>query len=1055
MSRKIIRRRTKRLALACLAASLHLWGAPLDPFALLADKAPAWVPQSAAFPEETYASVWQPTAEDQARGFTVGRVGLGVTPHPAWLWTDPRPLAEVEVVCARGEFRANTLAVRTLRASNGFRVQASDLHGPGGALPAACVDVRSVQYRAHMKGDRPQWKNLFLERSFPSSQPRDHTLWLWVSIMAPEDTTPGIYRGELKLMTGDGQAMAVPIRMRVLDLDFAYPAGAWGAYLPGHAARESRGIYANYATPDWNPANLERYFRYWRTRGLNSPNLFHVYPELRCLDGRAVADFPFCRAVAKAMKTAGLTGPLCIDTRHTMWWADAAGKELDRRRAAGLPVTGDLGVKGGAGRVARQYGPTALRLYAEAVRQLLQVAETEAWPPILLLAEEELSHTDKAASYDACMPTLQAVAGDRVLLVDNVVGYGRPGEIDRGHRDGVRVRQYNNWTEAALQAARTDKAEIWSYNLGWGRAPWSIYTLRTGSTGYHQWADHWVMKDNPLAWVQTLLTDDGVVTSVTAERAHEGLCDLAYYRRLETARERLSAAGHPMAAHARATLTALTKNTSVQRYEFAAWASGATDTDFALWRWRAALALRAAENALAGGSGREGAGGAAPGRPALRSIAPRRQGEVPRHDRMVHAVYAREPVRVDATADEPCWLASGNLAGPLWWTAAKERYMRAKAGSVEEFKAMNAPSYGAARIAYGQKGLYFLVTCNHSTEASARCNHADDDPDLWEDDCMEFFFQAVAPQAPTYQLIVNVKGRRVLKRDIRPVPTRAVTATTSPVNPSGGYRQEIFLPWADLDLDGPPAPGTVWRLNVCREFNSWSQLTCWSQVEQQFGLGNGMLVFDGPAGAVSLGNLELGQRGPGQNALRGTVRFRDKTKQQAIDLRLIRDDGKAAGSINVPLDQPQFEMPFHVDAASEARTWRLLANDKGGKVLCEVALPVPTATPTVRFDRIPKAAVSGQIIHLDVVAHVGDLSATKHPMRGLLRPENGDGLGLGNLAIPAAGRQRVALDTSGLRPGHWTLKLWLDGLGSERTAASQVIEILPSPFAAPEAAAGP
>ena len=58
------------------------------------------------------------------------------------------------------------------------------------------------------------------------------------------------------------------------------------AYL-GIAA--AQGIYANYASNDgWESKNLELYFKYWKTRGLNSPAIFFVYPDLKYIDGKVV-----------------------------------------------------------------------------------------------------------------------------------------------------------------------------------------------------------------------------------------------------------------------------------------------------------------------------------------------------------------------------------------------------------------------------------------------------------------------------------------------------------------------------------------------------------------------------------------------------------------------------------------------------------------------------------------------------------------------------------------------------------------------------------------------
>lgn len=989
-----------------------------------------------------------PTEEEVRAGFVVGRAPTGETFHPARVWDAPRPECSVGLFAMRGEYRAAAVGVFALRDLDGLQARVTALSGPGGSrIDGAHTDLRVVRFLRCRAGGEELWVNRFLAKGFPPRIERDTMSFLWLSVHVPEDAAPGVYHGSLELAATAGPAVQVPVRVRVLEWGFRYPAGAWGAYLPGHFPRATDRIYHNYAIEGWSEANLERCLRFWNTRGLTSPSLFHVYPDAACVDGKAEVAFPEVAAVARAMKRVGMPGPLCIDVRHTLWWANAAGEALAARRAEGKDVSGRLDVPGAAGRMANRYGPDALRLWGEAIRGLLETADREGWPPVLLLPEEECSHTDKAASYDASVAAFLQAAGQRSLLVDNVIGYGRAGEIDRGHRDGIAVREYNNWTEQGLADARADGAQVWSYNLGWSRAAVWVYTLRTGSRGYHQWADQWLHDRFPVQWVATLQEADGVVTSTDMETFHEGLCDLAYARRLEEEADRLAEAGQAEAsAAARGVLESLVRGVPLQRYEFLAWAATRSDADLDLQRWRLVEAIRQAMGGSVPGPAASAAGvgaGGAPSAPRLACAAPRQAGLTGNPARVVRANRVDTPVLLDGREEEPFW-AAAERAGPLWWTAARERQMRARAGSLEEFRRMHPPSYASARFAYGAEGLAILVNCNHATRQNARCTHADDDPELWADDCMEFFFQMPHDPASIYQLIVNVRGARVLKRDRAVRPCAVRTGVISPVNASGGYAQEILVPWADLGLAGPPEPGVSWRLNVCREFHSWGEFTCWAQVGESFGLADGMLVFEGPAAEVALRDLDLGHRFAGRNRFSGRLERRRPGDRQGYRVELADDHGRTVAAVDVPGEGDRFEAAYEVPELAEPALWRL-AVVRDGATAAAMGVTIPAAGPSVAAEAASVEVLAGFRAVVPVTVCVGDLDAAERCLAGELQDATGKVFPLAGTALRQAGPHRVWLDTDGLAPGAASLALWVDGF-RERGAAAVSLQVVGAPF---------
>ena len=988
-----------------------------------------------------------PTADEERAGFVMGRVPLATTFGPAWVWDEPRPETSVALIAMRGEYRAAAVGMHALRAVDGLTPAMSVLSGPAGStIEATQTDVRAVQPLLYRAGGEELAVNRFLVQAFPLRIERGTSAFLWLSIFVPPDATPGLYQGQLAVGNAAGVGVAIPVRLRVLDLDFRYPRGAWGAYLPGHFHRDTAGAYHNYASENWSAANLERYLGYWKTRGWTSPSLFHVYPDLACVDGKTVADFTDVQAVAAAMKRVGLEGPLCVDLRHTLWWAQSAGLALEAKRAAGQETSGRLDVTGADGQIAGRYGPDALRLWSEAIATLLRTAEREQWPPLLLLPEEEVTAADKCASYDASIATFKQAAGERTLLVDNEIGYGITGEIDRGHRDGIGVREYNNWTEAGLTQARADGAQVWSYNMGWTRAVVWLYTLRTGSSGYHQWADQWLHDQRPHEWLQTWVEADGVVTSTNMEMVHEALCDIAYGQRLEAEATHLDQAGHaPAAAAARQVLAALVAEAPVQRYEFMAWAAARTDADLELRRWRLVEAIGTALAVLGQAPAARPAAPRGPAAsPCLAAAAPRQARLAGNPARLLHVNRSTGTITVDGRETEPCW-AAAERAGPLWWTAAHERQMRAQAGSEEEFRRQYPPSYASARLLYGDEGLCILVNANHSTQEKARCTHADDDPELWADDCLEFFFQMPHDPTSTYQLIVNVRGARVLNRDRRVRPCGVRTGTISPVNDSGGYAQEIVVPWPDLGLKAPPEPGTVWRFNVCREFHSYDQLTCWAQVEAYFGVADGTLVFEGPAASVALRDLALGQRYSGRNRLSGRIEARTPGERPAYRVELAAEDGRVVAAAAVPATTDRFELTYSAPPVASSRTWRLAVLQAEQRLLV-MDVSMPPLGPSVLTETAAVDALAGFRLALPLTVCTGDEDVVAQPLRGEIRDAGGRVYTLGPLPLQQTGPQRLWLDTEGLSPGPATLSLWLDGL-RERGLAPVAVQVIASPFA--------
>jgi hypothetical protein len=994
-------------------------------------------------------SDWQPTKAEIERGFAVGGIDPSISISPDWIWPESTPKRELSTFAGKGEYRNVAFAVRSLRALSNLQIKTSALRAKtGDAINPENIDIRIVRYQVQNDGDRKKWVGRFLEKYIKTNLDPNWTCWLWVSLYVPESAKAGNYTGLLTILDDKGSC-ELPVSLKVIDIKFAYPKGAWGAYIPGHFGDlVSKGEYANYTTAYWTSENLERYFKYWETRGFNSPTLVHVYPDLKYIDGNAVASFDSLNAFAKAIKAAKLDGPMCVDTRMIEWWAGAVSLKLEQLKNAGQPVPHDLGVYGADGKIAWGYNQTAKNIYAQVIKQLVATAEREKWPQMLLFAEEEIGYPNiKTQGYEHFMPVLRSVVGDRAYLIDDAIGYGStpPAGIDRGARDKIFIRQYNNWTEEGLADVRKDKAQVWAYNVGWFRGALGLYNQRVNAQGYHHWADQWVDMAEPLNQaVNCIITSNGVISSVDFEAAHEGLCDLAYFRMLEELVQKLESQGHAQAAvQSRQILEQITMDVPINRYEFFTWREGLGAYEYDNRRWRVILAIQGARKIL--GEALDSVESFVSGKPSIcaygksvSSATAQPTGKI-----LAAPLVNDEEITFDGNGNERVWQSAKNNTGQLWWTAQVESSMRARAGTLEEFERMPKPSSANACVAYGKKGLYLFVAANHATKENALCKHKDGDAEIWADDSMEFFFKPNLPGAPIYQLIVNVCGSKTLKISSKVADVTIVTATASPINSSGGYSQEILVPWSVFGLTAEPQFGTTWQFNVGREFHSYRQITCWIQGEAEMGLGSGSLVFAGTNGLAEFQDLNVGSRAPGKNEIAGYVKTDESVAAGEKVVALVNENETVIAKATVDGTRSKFVLSYEVQPKSTAVTWylKVLSTDK--KELTVLPLDVPAFTQSIQIEKCPAYVISGQPLICDVMINIGDLSVKDYPVKAKFDGANGKNVFSESCTISSGGKQRLWIDTKGLHPGLWTVKLFSDTLDKSNSVKTEQVQILP------------
>jgi hypothetical protein len=983
-------------------------------------------------------SDWRPSEKDKKRGFAVNPIDCGINISPDWLWKESFEKTQIKLFGCPGEYRNFALAVKSIMDIEISLPEISALEKDGKKIASENLEIRTVVYENSLK-----FRGHFLEKDFPSKLPEGNTLWLWGTVFIPENSEPGEYKGKITIKSENGKRKDLEMRLSVLDFKLKSDSGSWGMFLPGHFSRKTKGTYRNFAPQDWSQKHIEQYFQFWKTLKLNSPIFFHVYPDLKCVDEQAEAQFPTLETFSDAMKKSQLKGFMCIDTRHMEWWANAAALKLEKLKSENKETKGDLGVYGFNGCYAKGAFPEkAISLYREIILSLIKTAKDKNWPEILIIPEEEVANGGKVKplGYETFAPVLKKIAPEKVVIIDDGIGHNRKNAVDLGARDQLKYRQYNSWTNEALKKAEEDKASIWSYNFGIRRASFGFLQIRLGSCGFHQWADQW------RNYVYSIPVSDGIISSVEYERVRAGRNDFEYFTTLKSYIEKLKSKGFDKEAeNALNALKKIIADIPVKNKAFSGWAAAEKDSDLDARQAEIAMLINNARKKL--GEKTFDFSAKTKGSPFIAGTAPNRIKRN-KNKLLVHAPVLKASLNMDGALEDICWKSSGNETGALRWMLRKEIAMRARAASEEEFLKMQKPSYGCAKFAYDKNGLFIGILCNHATPENSNCKHGDDDAELWRDDCMEFFFM---PQNMTsyYQLIVNAKGNKVLKNAGKLIKTSKMkTVSKSPMNNSGGYSQEIFIPWELLGQKEMPAPGTSWFLNVGREYHSWGQYTSWGRVFNSFAEKErwGLINFTGVSGNVKI-NLSNFSRYPGKNQLKGILEFDEAQKAEKLQLRLLDSDKKiiASKKINISKSQKQtsFSFDFSIPKLEKPEIWALEVINENNEELGELNLPLPAFEKSVVIKEMPQRAICGKRIELQCLFCIGNMESGKK-LEGAFVSDKGETIKIKDFPIEKTGYNYVWIDTKGLSAGNWQLCLWISGNGSLQDSESCPVKILPA-----------
>jgi len=176
-----------------------------------------------------------------------------------------------------------------------------------------------------------------------------------------------------------------------------------------------------------------------------------------------------------------------------------------------------------------------------------------------------------------------------------------------------------------------------------------------------------------------------------------------------------------------------------------------------------------------------------------------------------HIPRSTSAIVIDGESDEVAWTTAGEI-GPL----------------VREDG--NGPSQAETRLfaLVQNDALYVSGSCAESNpDGIVAQATADDDEQVWKDDCLEFFIEPRKGSGEEIHLVVSASGHRF---DSRNGDTSWNGEWTVVVRRQAttGWRAEVRIPWTSLGLTGSPLDGAEIGFNIGRTRNADGEGSQWS-----------------------------------------------------------------------------------------------------------------------------------------------------------------------------------------------------------------------------------
>jgi len=248
-------------------------------------------------------------------------------------------------------------------------------------------------------------------------------------------------------------------------------------------------------------------------------------------------------------------------------------------------------------------------------------------------------------------------------------------------------------------------------------------------------------------------------------------------------------------------------------------------------------------------------------------------------EKVIAVPRASSPITIDGRLGEPAWAAAGRIP------------------SFEHYRLqMRLKNRTEVRLLYDEEALYVAFACGEANMGAVKASVADHDGGVWDDDCVEVFLDTQGDQASFVHFILNTLNTQY----------DALGSDPHGWNPkwegkvsrwANVWKAEIRIPFRELGLEGPPAPGHSWLGNFCREEQPAQELSCWSAT-----MGN----FDSPGrfGRIIFGSLVDGAQADLQRIRKELDSLRRSSAESGRGSDMLVKAHSAAAAAHALLSEP-------------------------------------------------------------------------------------------------------------------------------------------------------
>ncbi|MCZ7646833.1 MAG: carbohydrate-binding family 9-like protein [Planctomycetota bacterium] len=701
------------------------------------------------------------------------------------------PAAGLELACAPNEFEPLTFALRPLRDLGATKIEIGELSSgahklPGSAFALGTVmyfpqQVQGIEYEPVPSLVRP-YRDLVLKQGW--------NVQYWATLFVPPGTPSGVYKGVVSIASEHGQALELPLAVRVRAFELPRTTTECGMW--------NNGAFSNHmlsAFPEHEPyvqQTFEAEVKNWADHGMNGYALDKPEATYNREQVKVTLDFKHLNRQVEALKKYGMTG------RHML---------------GGVANMIQYGLmRKGFVEFSPEFNKALLQILAE-IRDWMEAKDVRAVVQVFDEPREtELNpwnrnRRDTLKYLKLCrqvegLPTMTTLMGDKD-------GFGRPYTPLVPLLDVVSTHPWEKSDDSIYLCIVEGLADLWLYNGGASRLTHGFYLWKSKALGHWQWVYSWEVRDGLLPVVHPKMTSlayacpGGYLNTLDFEAVREGIDDHRYLELLEA---ELKKAGEavPAAKQARAFFKAIEDflpsypkdhGLSTGAEAGGVYNEAESKTYFDPWREQVAEYI----DALRGG--RE-----ARKLDAAWAMFPR---QLTAEQRRVVCRLVKAPPKLDGKDDDEAWRDAPETSGFL-------NLARGVRVAVQTH----------VKTVCDGKRLYFFFRCGEPKYGELKAYAIERDRDVWKDDSVEVFLDANRDKRTYKHLIVNCLGT-VQDGDGRD-PLWNAEFEVQVSKGKGFWTVECAVTLDSLGAE-PPKPGALWGVNLCRnrmpepaETSSWA-----------------------------------------------------------------------------------------------------------------------------------------------------------------------------------------------------------------------------------------